>query len=188
MGELRIALIEMGHWHGPMYIEALKNLGVHIAAISDRNEEVTSKWGAKLSCAAYNSYIELLEREKVDFVFAFGRHCDMLDIAKELVSRNMPFSMEKPMALHWKELKKVAEEVNAKKLFVSVSFVRRLDEITQALLSLRSEGRLGHITHYHSRFIGGPTSRYINAGCPWMLRKAEAGGGCMMNFGTHAFD
>lgn len=188
MKELRIALIEMGHWHGPMYIDALKDRNVTIVAITDRNEEVISKWKRKLHCAAYNSYIELLEREKIDFVFAFGRHCDMLDIAKELVSRDMPFAMEKPMALHWKDLKKVAEEATDKGLFAGVAFVRRLDEMTRKFLSLRDEGRLGHITHYHSRFIGGSTSRYVNAGCPWMLRKAEAGGGCMMNFGTHAFD
>lgn len=188
MKKLRIALIEMGHWHGPMYIDALKNLDVPIMAISDQNEEVTSKWGAELGCATYNSYIELLEREKIDFVFAFGRHCQMLDIATELVSRNMPFAMEKPMALDWRELEKIAQDATKKDLFAGVAFVRRLDKITRTFLSLRAEGRLGHITHYHSRFIGGPPSRYINAGCSWMLRKAEAGGGCMINFGTHAFD
>jgi len=188
MKKLRIALLEVGHWHGPMYIEALKDLDVSISAISEQDEKALSKWGAELNCATYNSFVKLLDSEIIDFVFGFGRHCDMLDIAKELVSRNVPFAMEKPMALNWEQLKEVAEEATEKELFAGVAFVRRLDEITQTFQTLRDNGKLGHITHYHSRFIGGSTSRYVNAGCPWMLRINEAGGGCMINFGTHAFD
>ncbi len=185
---LRIGLLEVGHWHTQIYVDALNALDVKIIAVSDWQEAVAKKYAEELNCTAYTSYTELLSAEQLDFVFAFGRHCDMAGITKALVTQGVPFAMEKPMALDWQDLKPLVSIAQEKSLFAGVAFPRRHDRIIQQLLALKAGGKMGRVTHFHSRFIGGPPSRYIADGCPWMLRKAESGGGCTINFGTHALD
>jgi predicted dehydrogenase len=38
------------------------------------------------------------------------------------------------------------------------------------------------------RFIAGPVSRYVDAGCAWMIDRDCAGGGCTINLAPHFFD
>ena len=110
----------------------------------------------------------------------------MLRLLTTLVERNQPFAMEKPMALRGRDLERLLPHIEASGIFAGVAFVRRLGGFPGTLLRVRDE--LGDIVQFHHRFIGGPLKRYVDWGCSWMLDRERAGGGCMINFGTHAFD
>jgi predicted dehydrogenase len=183
---LRIALLEIDHWHVPMYLEALRGLDARIVGVSDRDLPKARRAAEHIGCAAYPSAAELLDREAVDFAFAFAPHWRMFLLASLLVERGQPFAMEKPMALRAADLAALVPRIESSGMFAGVAFVRRLGGFGRALLERR--GELGAVHHFQSRFIGGPMQRYADAGCDWMLDKEHAGGGCMMNFGTHFFD
>jgi hypothetical protein len=40
---MKIALLEISHWHFPLYIEDLLSCGAEIIAISDKNEKIRNK-------------------------------------------------------------------------------------------------------------------------------------------------
>jgi predicted dehydrogenase len=70
---MKVALLEASHWHVPLYLDPLEAHGIEVVAVSDaeqvKGEAVAARFGSRL----YQSSYELLEREKVDFAFAFGR-------------------------------------------------------------------------------------------------------------------
>ena len=53
---------------------------------------------------------------------------------------------------------------------------------------MREKGELGAISHILMRFNQPGVQRYIDSGSSWMLTKAEAGGGALLNLGIHGFD
>ena len=183
---LQTALLEVCHWHTEMYAEALTALDARIAAVSDADFDLAKRWADRLGCRAYGSAEDLLDRETIDIAFAFAPHHRMLALASLLAERAQPFSMEKPMALDAQQLRALIEPIESSGIFAGVAFVRRLSGYGKALIDRRD--RFGAIGHFQGRFIGGPMQRYVEDGCPWMLDKREAGGGCMINFGTHFFD
>ncbi|MAF11441.1 hypothetical protein CMK11_13405 [Candidatus Poribacteria bacterium] len=184
---MRVALLEVDHWHVGMYVDGLRDVdGVEIVAVSDANVGCARSWGESIGCAAYGSAADLLDRERVDFVFAFAPHYRMIGLARLLVEREQPFAMEKPMALDAADLAPLVEGIESSGMFAGVAFVRRMGGYGGALLRMREE--LGPIHHFQGRFIGGPMQRYVDDGCPWVLRREHAGGGCMINFGTHFID
>jgi predicted dehydrogenase len=54
--------------------------------------------------------------------------------------------------------------------------------------TMREKGELGAISHILMRFNQPGVQRYIDSGSSWMLTKAEAGGGALLNLGIHGFD
>src|SRR3954447_23385957 len=93
---MKVALLEASHWHVPLYLDALEAPGIEVVAVSDaehvKGEAIAARFGSKL----YSSTYELLEREKVDFAFVFGRHSEMPALAEAVIARNIPFALEKP--------------------------------------------------------------------------------------------
>lgn len=185
---MRIAFIEVGHWHASTYAGQLLELGESIYAVSDQNLDIARQRGEQWNCKAYQSYQEMLTSEKPDFVFAFGIHSEMAKIASYLVESGVPFVMEKPMGVDWRELHAVDEKAKQKGLFAGVDLVMRCTPLTQRLLQLKEEGEFGTLLSYHHHLLAGAPQRYVGWGVPWMLDPRQAGGGPIHNFGPHVVD
>ncbi len=185
---MRIALIEVGHWHASMYINRLKDSGSNVVAVSDRNKEVVAKVGQTLGCRSYIDFHRLLEKEKPDFVFAFGVHSQMSSIARLLIEKRIPFAMEKPVGIDHQTIEGLADLAAENEVFNAIPLVFRAHPMTERLLALREQGEMGDFTHICLRYIAGPPDRYPAWGCEWMLHKDQAGGGCTINLGVHFID
>ncbi len=180
--EVKVAFLGVSHWHVPLYFPALEP--GQVVAVSDSSPEWSAKFADRLGCPAYTDWRLLLDEQKPDFVFAFARHCDMKQMALELIARGVPFAMEKPMGLSAAEVLEISGDAEKAKAFCAIPFVWRYsDTVAQLKESLLS----GRILHMSYRFVAGPPSRYL-VSSPWMLSKATAGGGCMTNLGVHFID
>src|SRR3954447_16002011 len=97
---VRVAFIGVSHWHAPMYYDpASKSAGVQIVAITDDDPHVVGPVSKLLGAKGFTDYREMIAVIRPDLVFAFGRHCDMADIANALVDGKIPFIIEKPGGL-----------------------------------------------------------------------------------------
>src|SRR5216110_854019 len=130
---MKVALLEASHWHVPLYLDPLEARGIEVVAVSDaeqvQGEAVAARYGSRL----YQSSHELLEREKVDFAFAFGRHSEMPAIAEALIARKIPFALEKPWGVNMTQvtrLRKLAEEAN---VYCAIPFIFRSTDLLAAL-------------------------------------------------------
>ena len=64
----------------------------------------------------------------------------------------------------------------------------RWDSAMNRIKGLIDSGRLGRIARVGVSYFAGPKSRYDTYGCHWVLEKDIAGGGALMNVGTHVID
>ena len=177
----RVAILEASHWHVPLYLEALKEQ-TDVIAVSDRDPEVAGRIAAVFAARPFDDWGAALDAPGVDLVFAFGRHREMPDIARSIIERGIPFSIEKPGGLSSAQIREIADLADTRSAVATVPFVQRFGPLAELL---RSIGRPDHVAF---RFIAGPPSRYPKAGCAWMLDPAEAGGGCFVNLGSHFVD
>ena len=185
---MKISLVEVGHWHARMYIEALRDYGADVVAVSDKNIDVAERVAAYLGCNHYLDYRDLIASERVDFAFAFGKHFEMPAIAKTLIDACIDFAIEKPLGIDFHQVERLAKSAEKKELFVAIPFVFRMAPWVQRLTTQRNEGEIDEFAHLYFRYIAGPPSRYVKWGCEWMLDKKQAGGGCTINLGVHFID
>lgn len=186
---MKIGMIEVSHFHARMYIDSLKKLGAEVIAVSDEKLEVAAKVKDELGCQHYyRDYHELIGKEKLDFVFAFGKHCEMPLIAKQLIEEDISFAMEKPVAIDSQKIKELADLADKKGIFVAVALAQRISPMVKQLIEWRDKDELGDFTHLCMRYIAGPPDRYIKRNSEWMLDRNQAGGGCTINLAVHYVD
>ena len=184
INHLKIAFLGVSHWHVPLYLEAVKKEKLYVAAVSDPNPACAAKVGAELGCGVYTDALELMDKEKPDFVFAFDMHCRMPALAEEIIARNIPFSIEKPLGCSAKDVERIADLAQKRGVFCAIPFIWRYSELVR---ELKQNIRPEDFVNFSFIFIAGPPSRY-EASSPWMLEKKLAGGGCMTNLGVHFID
>ncbi len=185
---MKIALLEVSHWHFPLYEAALLASDVDVVAVSDADQAIRARVAALFGVRAYETPEALLAGEAaIDYAFAFGRHARMKDIGLALVARGIPFAMEKPAGLSGEDVAALGGAAAAKGLPVTVAFVQRVGPLADALARLR-RGEGADFRYSSWRFFAGPPGRYRAMGTPWMLDPAESGGGCLINLAPHWLD
>jgi predicted dehydrogenase len=183
---LRLALLGVSHWHLELYLEPLtQEDSVKIVGVSDPNPQVARHLGIRLGCDWSPDFRDLCDKVKPDFVFAFGRHCDMADEGRFLIERGIPFVMEKPCGLNSSEVSDLNDLAVKRGAFAAVPFVWRQSELLK-MVEANAPGETFSLLSF--RLIAGPPSRYPADGCEWMLDPAQSGGGCTINLAVHFID
>tara|TARA_Y100000588_G_C14232986_1_gene916100 strand:+ start:1297 stop:2292 length:996 start_codon:yes stop_codon:yes gene_type:complete len=184
---MKIALLEVSHWHFPLYIKDLLELGVDVVGLSDKEEEIRLKYSKLFKCPAYESWDFLLKESLFDAAFAFGVHREMPRIGEALIAKGIPFSIEKPAGTRAIDVEKMAQLAGERNVQVSVPLVQRYGPLNSLLEYLSREEGAQFVTSSW-RFNAGPPSRYTKILCDWMLDPGSAGGGCLINLAPHFID
>lgn len=184
---MKLILIEVSHWHYPLYIDALLKADVEIIGVSDRNGTIREREAARFDCLAHADWRSLVDQTAPDAALAFGRHAEMPEIARALIEKRIPFSLEKPAGIGAENVAALRTAADAAGVPVAVPLVQRVGPL-QALLDrlINQEGAQFTMTAW--RFNAGPPSRYLASSNGWMLDPAISGGGCLMNLGAHFID
>jgi len=179
---VKIILLEVSHWHAPLYYDALEEIGATVVGVSDRDGPTAERVARRFGAQASTAWREVLTREQPDFAFVFGRHREMPAIGEALIERGIPFVIEKPCGLTAQAVRGLLEQSQERRLFVAVPLVQSLGPLAPLLeeCALHPGPR-----HLWFRFIAGPPSRYPASGSGWMLDPAESGGGCFINLSGH---
>jgi predicted dehydrogenase len=190
---MRIAAIEVSHWHSLYDSAYLRHLAampdVQIVGVQDPSAEVAAQRAAALGGPpVFTDYMRMLAETKPDFVVALGRHSAMAETAHYLLDAGYPFLMEKPMGINADQVRRLADKAAAKGAFVAVPLAQRYQPFTARARQLLAEGRFGPLSHIYFRLNRPTSARYTAWGSPWMLDPAVAGGGCLRNLGPHGFD
>jgi predicted dehydrogenase len=184
---MRLALLEVSHWHFPLYVDALGRAGVEVVAVSDRDPAIRARYAERFSARAYDDALALIGTEDFDFAFAFGRHAEMPAIGQALIARGRPFAIEKPAGLGAADVARLRHAAEAKGLYVAVPLVQRFGALNELLQRLVAEEG-AQFTSASWRFFAGPPARYLDHACAWMLEPEQSGGGCLINLAAHFVD
>ena len=184
---MKIILLEVSHWHYPLYIDALLNAGVEVVGVSDRDQAIRAREATRFGCPAHADWRQALAATQPAAAIAFGRHAEMPEIARALIDRRIPFALEKPAGLGAGDVAALRDAADAARVPVAVPLVQRVGPV-RALLDrlIKDEGARFTMTAW--RFNAGPPSRYPASSNGWMLDPEISGGGCLMNLGAHFVD
>lgn len=183
---MRIVLIGVSHWHTPFYLDPLLAMpDIAVIGVSDPDQTRAEEIAAKARCPAFSDYREMCARLHPDFAFALGRHCDMAEEARFLITEHIPFAMEKPCAITVADAQDIAARATEQKLFAAVPFVIRYSPLIDTIREVAANEALQYIVF---KFIGGMVDRYHEQRVEWMLHRDTAGGGPLINLGVHFLD
>jgi len=190
---IRIAAIEVSHWHAVYDAAYLLHLiampDVELVAIQDSHADVAAKRAAEVrNPPIFTDYRKMLATTHPDFVVALGRHRQMAGIAHDLLDQGYPFLMEKPMGINAAEVEAVAAKATELNAFVAVPLAQRYAPFAKRARELLAAGRFGPLSHIYVRINRPAPPRYQAWDCSWMLDPAESGGGCLRNLGSHGLD
>jgi predicted dehydrogenase len=184
---MRVALLEASHWHVPLYLDPLDAKGIEVVAVSDAEHVKGAAIAERYGCKLYSSSLELLDREQIDFAFAFGRHSEMPKFAEACIARRIPFALEKPCGVNMAQVTQLRKLAEAANVYCAIPFIFRLSDLYEALKT--AEERMPSDFNYMSvRFIAGYPERYKAVGSGWMLDPMFSGGGATINLATHFID
>jgi predicted dehydrogenase len=187
----RVAIIGVGHYHAfsfPNYLQILRSQKLDIVAIHDPDPTIASRYAGQVGSVAYTDYRAMIEKTKPEFVVALGHHAAMPAAFRFLVDAGIPFLMEKPWGIDDKTVSELAGLAEKRKAWAAVPMPFRYSWWAQTARNMRLSGELGTISHMLVRFNQPGVQRYVDSGSSWMLTKAEAGGGALLNLGIHGFD
>ena len=190
---IRIAAIEVSHWHALNDAAYLRHLvampDVELVAIQDSDAGLVARRAAEVaSPPTFTDYREMLATTRPDFVVALGRHRQMAGIAHDLLDLGYSFLMEKPMGINAAEVEAVAAKAARLDAFVAVPLAQRYGPFATRARELLAAERFGPLSHIYVRINRPGPARYEAWDCAWMLDPAEAGGGCLRNLGSHGLD
>jgi predicted dehydrogenase len=190
---MRVAAIEVSHWHAlhdAAYLRILATIpDVELVGVHDPSADVAARCAAALgNPPVFTDHRQMLDKTRPDFVIALGQHARMARTAHDLLDRDVPFMMEKPMGLNAGEVQAIADTAAAKRAFVAVPLPQRDSPFATRARRLLAEGRFGPLSHLYLRLNRPTSARYAAWDSPWMLDPALAGGGCLRNLGSHCFD
>jgi predicted dehydrogenase len=187
----RAAVIDVSHWHSTYdasYLRILQGYKLDIVGVSDRNQSIVNDRAQRFGSVAFTDYRDMIEKTKPDFVIALGRHIDMPATFRYLVDTQIPFLMEKPWGVDAQTVIGLANLAAARGTWACVPFPYRFSFWGETARRMVQNGELGRVSHIVFRLIRPTPERYTAWDSPWMLRKAEAGGGALINLGSHGFD
>jgi len=187
----RVAVIGVDHYHAtstPNYLRILQSEHVDIPGVHAPDAAIAAKWAGQYNSTPYTDYRLMIEKTKPEFVVALGRHVAMPAEFRFLVDTGIPFLMEKPWGIDDKTVNELADLAESKHAWAAVPMPFRYSLFAETAVEMRQRGELGTISHMLFRFNQPGVQRYLDLGSPWMLSKADAGGGALINLGIHGID
>jgi predicted dehydrogenase len=188
---MRAVVIGVGHYHAtypPHYIELLRRRGVEVAAVHDPEEGAAQEVATRLRCAAYGDARAMVSEVRPDFILGLGRHVDMPATVELAIEAGIPTIMEKPWGVDAGTVAALAQRAEDAGAWIATPFSMRYSLWAQRCREMMQAGSLGGISNIRFRMVRPGVERYVEQGCPWMLSKAEAGGGVLLNLGIHGMD
>ena len=187
MRELRIGVVGLG-WVAGAHIETFKHVtGARVTGVSSRRKQDPAALEAKygLPLTPYASYDAMLADPAVDVIDICTPHSLHPAQAIAAARAGKHLIIEKPIALNWRDAKKVRDAIRKARVHAMVGFEVRYSAQFVMIKSVVDQGLLGDL-HY------GEVDYYHGLG-PWYAQftwnvKKSFGGSSLLTAGCHALD
>ncbi len=166
------------------HLEAIDEASeAQLVAVADVNKEAAQLVADRYKCAALKDYRRVLNGKTIDAVVICTPPSTHAEIANFFLKKGIHVLCEKPFALNSKQAKqmfKAAEENDC--LLMMASKFRYVEDVIWAK-SLIASGILGEIVLFENVFCSHVDMRHR-----WNSNKALAGGGVLIDNGSHSID
>lgn len=182
---IHAALVGTAHWHVPLMLRGFADAGLRVAGVWDPDPGRAREFAEAHDAPAIADLDALLGSARLDCAFVSGPHHDMPRLARAVLARRLPMSLEKPCACSADEVKALEADARAAGVYVAVPLVQRLADLGRHLAQIASDDPP---LEFAARFVAGPPARYERSGNGWMLDPGRSGGGAAINLAVHFVD
>lgn len=183
----------MGRAHAMAYRDIGFHYGlpanaINIVGVVTTREESAKKAAAEIGCGiALTRYDDLLARDDVQIVDICTPHDSHEEIITAAAKAGKHIYCEKPLARTMEEADRIAAVVKDAGVKIGLTFNFRFLPCVLKAKQLIDEGFIGRVFSFHGRYF---RASYIDSNRPmaWRLRKAQAGGGIVIDSGAHLID
>jgi predicted dehydrogenase len=186
IGQLRAGIIGTG-FIGPVHIEALRRLGVKVAALCDlpdRVEAAAEKHGIPM---AFTDYKELLRSPEIDVVHITVPNRFHAEMSLAALRAGKHCICEKPLAMNTRETTRIVAEAARARTVFAVNYNIRFYPAVLQLRQLVAEGELGEIIHVNGSYM--QDWLFKDTDYNWRLLPKEGGRlRAVADIGTHWMD
>ncbi len=190
-GKIRVGLIGTGSIMNGVHIPGYLNAeNAEIAAICDINPDALKRTGEKLGIPEarwFRGHEELMDSglaDAVDIAVPDYLHCG---IAAAAIKRGLPFSVEKPMGMTYREVKDVCDAAALKGVRGMVCFSWHYNPYVRLLREQLLSGRIGDLYHLYIRCVK-DSGLWEGRRLEWRFDGRQSASGVMGDLCSHMFD
>ncbi len=166
------------------HINAYKENGVSVSAVTDVNAQRAKEVGESLGVPWYDNYEAMFDAEALDGVSVCVPPIAHAPICVAALKRDISVLCEKPLARNLKEGYEILEaQVNSKGIFM-IAFCHRFQPGIMKMKELIDEGHFGRIEIFRNQFAGEKT----DLATTWFSSKEIGGGGNIIDTAIHSID
>lgn len=180
---LRFALVGTGGI-AQTYAQAFKSSECcELVAVADVRDEAAQAFAEPLGAEAFNDYRELSDRVNIDAVIVATPPKSHPEIAMHFMRKGIHVLCEKPLCLTVSEAKAMIETSETRGVtFTMATKFRYCEDVVKAKAIIAS-GVLGDIVQFENAFTA-----KVDMSKRWNSDKEIAGGGVLIDNGTHSVD
>jgi predicted dehydrogenase len=156
---------------------------VKLAAVADCRREAAEKMAAAAGAAAYESAERMADEADLDAVIVCSPPVTHPQICCSFIERGIAVLCEKPLAVNSLEAMRMIEAADSRGvLFTMASKFRYVADVAKAKAFI-ADGLIGEVVLFENVFTG-----RVDMTTRWNSDPAVAGGGVLIDNGTHSVD
>lgn len=187
MAKLRYGVVGVGGI-GCLHAETASRVEeLELVAVADVVEERAKGVAESFKVKAYSSYVDMLERERVDVISICTPHPTHAEIAIEAMKMGVNVLTEKPMAATVSQCLAMVAEARKRGVKLGVVFQNRFEPRLRKARSIVAAGELGDLYRGLLRYGTYRDMAYF-ASAAWRGKWSTEGGGVLLNQAIHFID
>ncbi|MHC1787130.1 MAG: Gfo/Idh/MocA family protein [Christensenellales bacterium] len=131
---------------------------------------------------------ELIEKSGVDALDICTPNDAHFALALQAARANLPFSVEKPLAMNTAQAEELVRETRLRGLANAVCFSYRFKAAVRFMRDLVRSGELGELYHINLRYFQAWGTPAFHTPLVWRFQQSRAGSGALGDLGSHGLD
>lgn len=179
---LQVGIIGLGSY-GKHHVTMLTDLGHEVFGV-DADPEARQEFERELGAPTYETAAELYERD-IDAAIISAPNKYHETAAVDALENGLDVIIEKPLAHDLPSAERIARTARETERICMVGYPHRYRNVCQVARSYIEDGYFGDLTHVSARFV---RRRGLPGRSTWLTSEEIAGGGAMMDIGSHLVD
>jgi predicted dehydrogenase len=165
--------------------------GAEVAALVDKDAGTARRMARRFGIdprRIWTGWRRCLREAEADAVAVNLPNALHAEVAVEALRAGKHVMVEKPMAVTLAEADAMIRAARASRRLLMVEQTQRFDPVHEAAYNILRTGRLGRITQIRGRIAHAGPEYWSGQRRPWLMDRAQSGGGVLMDIGAHIAD
>lgn len=185
MSQLRAVIVGAGAIAHKHVTTILENKRTKLVGVADVQQERAEALANRASANSYPDYQEMITKERPDIVVITLPHYLHKEAAIFSAKAGCHVLLEKPMAMTAAECQDINDVVEQCGVVLAVGHMQHYFPANIEAKRITESGKLGRLVMVNDKRYG----NYFREDRPaWFLQKSKAGGGVVINLGSHSID